>query len=259
MFSGIVTCFNSMPHIEECLASMRWVDELIVVDSFSTDGTAEAARRLADRFFQREYVSESGQRNWAIEQASRDWIVMIDSDEVMPEALREEIRAAAAHPRYTRYKVYRRGIFLGREMKHGGWNRDKNNILFRKDIYRFDGAEVHSRLVPDRPFGILKNRLLHYTHRSIDEFIAKSNRYAAQVARAYFRRGRRGTAARMFFHSVFNFSRNYIFRLGFLDGERGLISAVLSSSYVAEKYARLWDLSRKAGRGHGAGRDRPDR
>ena len=243
--SGIVTCFNSMPYIRDCLNSIRWADELIVVDSFSTDGTADLARGIADRFFQREYVSESGQRNWAIDRAAHDWIVMIDSDEVMPETLRDEIRFTVAQPRFTRYKVFRRGIFLGREMKHGGWNRDKNNILFRRDIYRFDGAEVHSRLIPDREFGVLKNRLVHYTHRSVDEFIRKSNRYAGQVARGYLRRGKRGTAARMFFHSVFNFTRNYVFRLGFLDGERGLISAVLSSCYVAEKYARLWDLTRE--------------
>jgi len=242
--SGIVTCFDNMPHIEACLESMRWVDELIVVDSFSTDGTAELARKIADRVFQREYTSESGQRNWAVERASHPWIVLIDSDEVIPTPLREEIRATLRNPRYNRYKVFRRGIFLGREMKHGGWNRDKNNLLFRQDRYRFDGAEVHSRLLPEDKYGLFQNRLDHYTHRSIDEFVVKSNRYATLVARRYYQRGKRGTAAKIFSHCAFNFIRNYFFRLGFLDGARGLVSAVLSSGYVAEKYAKLWELEK---------------
>ncbi|HOO76553.1 MAG TPA: glycosyltransferase family 2 protein [bacterium] len=250
--SAIVTCCDNMPYIESCLRSLCWADELIVVDSGSRDRTDEVARRYAHRFFRREYTSESEQRNWAIDQATHAWIVIIDSDEVMPEALRDELLETVRDPLYGRYFVFRRGIFLGREMRYGGWNRDLNNILFRKDRYRFDGARVHARLVPEEPAGVLKNRLIHYTHRSIDEFVRKSSRYAALQAEAYAR-GRRGAAAaRIAANPVFNFLKNYVFRRGFLDGAHGLISAVLSSCYVAEKYARLWELENSTRRFPGA-------
>ena len=241
--SAIITCFNREDEIEQCLESVRWVDELIVVDSFSTDRTIELARKYADKFLQHEYLSAAAQRNWAIPQAAHPWILIIDSDEVMPPELGEEIRRELEKPRYGRYRVYRRGFFLGVEMKHGGWNRDTNNIVFRQDRYRFNDDEVHPLLLPEDDYGIFRNRLIHYTHRSIDEFVRKANIYATWAALKYYRQGKKGAAAKIFFHSAYNFLRNYIFRRGFLDGDRGLISAVLSSCYVAEKYAKLWELT----------------
>ncbi len=242
--SGIVTCFNKENEIEQCLRSVRWVDELIVVDSFSTDRTAERAKKYADVFLEHEYLSAAAQRNWTIPHATHPWILIIDSDEVMPVELRDEIIRELKNPRYGRYRVFRRCFFLGREMKHGGWQRDQNNILFQKDIYHFSDDEVHPILLPDDKPGLFSNRLLHYTHHSIDEFVVKANKYATWSARKYLRHGRKGAAVNILFHPVFNFCKNYIFRLGFLDGVHGLISAVLSSCYVAQKYARLWDLAR---------------
>lgn len=246
--SGLITCCNNMPYIKNCLESMSWVDELVVVDSFSTDRTPEIAREYADKFFQREYDSESRQRNWALERVSHRWVVIIDSDEVMPEALRDEILDLLRQPVYGRYKVFRRNIFLGKAMKHGGWGRDTNNILFQKDRYKFNDAAAHSHLVPEGDYGLLHNRLLHFTHRSIDEFIVKANRYATSMAMDYYRKGRKGAAAKIFFHPFYNFIKVYLFRLGFLDGARGLISAALSSAYVAEKYAKLWELEQRQGK-----------
>lgn len=242
--TAIVTCQDREAEIEACLKSVRWADELIVVDSGSTDRTLERARKFADRILVHEYQSAAAQRNWAIPQASHPWILIIDSDEVMPDGLRDEIKKELAEPRFGCYRVFRRGIFLGREMKHGGWASDQNNILFRRADYRFSDDEVHPVLIPAARPGIFRNRLDHYTHRSIDEFIVKSHRYAVWGARKYYRRGRKGRAASILLHPLFNFCRNYVFRLGFLDGAQGLISAVLSSCYVAEKYARLWDLTR---------------
>jgi len=214
-----------------------------VVDSFSADRTVELAKPYADKFFQRGYLTDANQKNWAFEQASHPWIAIIDSDEIIPKPLRDEIREILKNPRYGYYQVYRRGIFLGKEMKHGGWNRDKNYILFRKDRYRFNEDEVHAKLIPEEEFGIFNSRLIHFTHRSIDEFVVKSNSYATHSAKKYFRKGRKGTTAKIFFHPLFTFLKVYIFRLGFLDGARGMISATLSSAYVAEKYAKLWELT----------------
>lgn len=242
--TGIVTCFNRENEIEQCLESISWVDELIVVDSFSTDRTVELAKKYADVFLEHEYLSAAAQRNWTIPRASHPWILIIDSDEVMPEELRDEIQEELKNPLFERYRVFRRGIFLGRKMKHGGWQRDQNNILFRKDKYHFSDDEVHPVLLPEDKPGIFENRLIHYTHRSIDEFITKANKYSTWSARKYLRRGNKGSVSNIFFHPVFNFCKNYIFRLGFLDGAQGLISAVLSSCYVAEKYAKLWELGR---------------
>ncbi len=240
--SGVVVCYNNMPYIKNCLESMTWVDELIVVDSFSDDGTEKLGEEYADRFIQHEYISAGNQKNFAFSQASHPWVAVIDSDEIMPAPLRDEIRRTLQDPQYGYYQVYRRGIFLGKEMKHGGWNRDKNYLLIRPDRYRFNEDEVHERLIPENDFGIFKNRLIHYTHRSLDEFVRKSNNYATRSARKYHRAGKKGTPSKIFFHPFYNFLKVYLFRFGFLDGVRGLISAALSSAYVAEKYAKLWEL-----------------
>ncbi len=247
--TGIVTCFNREDEIEQCLQSVRWVDELIVVDSFSTDRTVERAKPFADIFYQHAYITATDQRSRAISRASHPWILIIDSDEVIPDELRDEIIQELKNPSYGKYRVFRRGFFLGEEMKHGGWQRDQNNILFRKDTYYFSDDEVHPVLLPDDTPGIFKNRLLHYTLPTLDEFVDNARRYATLGARKYLRKGRKGIAANIFFHPLFNFCKNYIFRLGFLDGSRGLISAVLSSCYVAQKHARLWELvNRKQGK-----------
>jgi glycosyltransferase involved in cell wall biosynthesis len=243
--SGVVVCYNNMPYIRNCLESMAWVDELIVVDSFSTDGTEELGRQYADKFIQRKYLSDSDQKNFAFRQASHPWVAVIDSDEVMPEALRDEVRRTLEDPRFGCYLVYRRGIFLGRELKHGGWNRDKNYLLLRPDRYRFNEDPVHQKLIPQDRFGIFKNRLIHYAIRSVDEFVRKSNNYATRSAAKYARMGRKGSGSKIFFHPLYNFLKVYLFRLGFLDGTRGLISAALSSAHVAEKYAKLWELEHR--------------
>ncbi|MDP8214015.1 MAG: glycosyltransferase family 2 protein [Candidatus Euphemobacter frigidus] len=243
--SGVVTCFNRENEIERCLQSIRWVDELIVIDSFSTDRTVELAKPYADIFLQHEYISDTSQRHRAISHASHPWILIIDSDEVMPKELCDEIREELKNPRYGRYRVFRRGFFLGREMKHGGWNRDQNNILFLKDTYRFSDVEIHPILLPDDRAGVFKHRLDHYTLHTIDEFIVNSRKYATQGAQRYLRQGRKGHASNILLHPLFNFFKNYILRIGFLDGAHGLISAVLSSCYVAQKHAKLWELKRQ--------------
>ncbi len=243
--SGVVVCYNNMPYIRNCLESMTWVDELIVVDSFSTDGTAELGRKYADKLIQRKYLSDGDQKNFAFRQAAHPWVAVIDSDEVMPAALRDEIRRTLTDPVFDCYLVYRRGILLGREMKHGGWNRDKNYLLLRPDRYRFNEDPVHQKLIPAEKFGVLKNRLIHYTIRSVDEFVRNSNNYATRSAQKYARQGKKGSGIKIFIHPFYNFLKVYLFRLGFLDGTRGLISAVLSSAYVAEKYAKLWEMEHR--------------
>ncbi len=243
--SAIVICNNREKEIGPCLKSLRFADEVVVVDSFSTDGTPAVARALADRFYQRTFRFHGNQKNWAIERTSHPWIVAIDSDEVVPDDLRDEILRTLESPAADIYRVYRRNFLFGREMKHAAWRTDTVAILFRKDRYRFLTAALHSDLVPPGKPAYLKSRLIHHPHRSIDEFVRKSSSYAAGTALKYFREGQRGAAVRMFLHPCFNFLKNYVFRRGFLDGAPGLISAVLSSGYVAEKYARLWELEQR--------------
>ncbi len=240
--SAIVICNNREDEIGPCLRSLRWVDELIVVDSYSTDRTPEVARSEADAFYQHPYTFPGNQKNWAIERTSHPWIVAIDSDEMVPEELRDEIIRTLACPRSDCYRVYRKNFLFGREMKHAGWKTDTVAILFRKDRYRFLADAPHSDIVPAGEPVLLKSRLIHYPHRSIDEFVKKSSSYAAGTALKYFREGRRGTAFKILLHPGFNFLKNYLLRRGFLDGAPGLISAILSTGYVAEKYARLWEL-----------------
>ncbi|MFH1038952.1 MAG: glycosyltransferase family 2 protein [PVC group bacterium] len=258
--SAIVVCYNRETEIGPCLRSLRFADEVVAVDSFSTDGTAEIARRFANACYQHPYTFPGNQKNWAIDRTSHPWIVAIDSDEIIPGELQDEILRELQCPRFDNYRVYRRNYLFGREMKHAAWKTDTVAILFRKDRYRFLADAPHSDVVPRGSHGFLKARLIHHPHQSIDEFVAKSSSYAAGTARKYFREGRRGTALKMFLHPGFNFLKNYILRGGFRDGAPGLISAVLSTGYVAEKYARLWELGQTEGKGwNGPGSDRrPD-
>ncbi len=247
--SAIVVCYNREHEIGPCLRSLRWADEVVVVDSFSTDNTPAVARKYADRFYQRPYRFPGNQKNWAIDQTSHPWIVAIDSDEIVPEELRDEILRTLQSPRFDNFRAYRKNYLFGREMKHGGWRTDTVAILFRKDRYRFLADAPHADVIPPGRHGLFRTRLIHYPHRSIDEFVLKSSNYASGTARKYFRAGRRGTAMKAFLHPCGNFLKNYLLRGGFLDGAPGLISAVLSSGYVAEKYARLWELEQTRGEG----------
>lgn len=253
--SIIVPTFNEEENIEECLRSVAWADEVIVVDSFSTDRTLEIARRHAHRILQREYVNSASQKNWAIPQAAHRWVMVVDADERVTPELREEIRALlAGAPEHSGYVIRRVNHFLGRRIRFGGWARDRVLRLWDRSRGRYQEKEVHADVEVDGSTGELRHPLHHITFRSWDSYLHKIDRYTSWGADEYLKKGRQATLLDLIVRPPARFVKRYILQLGFLDGVPGLMITGIDTWVVFVKYARLWERTRYPRDGRDAGR-----
>lgn len=246
--TGIVPAFNEEQNLRECLESLSWVDELIVVDSFSTDSTADIAREFTDNVLQHEYKYSTAQKNWVIPRAAHEWIILLDADERCTPELRDEIESVLSDekdPEHGAYWIYRRNFFLGKEIKHCRWNKDKVIRLFKRDDYRYEDLEVHGEIQPQDNIGILKSRIVHCSYRTVDDYLLKLCRYTPWGAQKNRRQGIRGTFFHILFRPAWEFFRRYILYLGILDGLHGLILCLTSSASVMFRFIKLWELDRK--------------
>jgi glycosyltransferase involved in cell wall biosynthesis len=246
----VIAARNAAAHIGPCVASVAgWADEVLVVENDSTDDTVLLASVEGATVFSHPFATIGGQRNAAIARARHDWILVLDADERCTAQLSAEVArvvgtAAPAAP--EAYRVRRRNFFLGREIRHGGWERDRPVRLFRRHL-RYDPRPVHEHVVlaaGGAGAGELAAPMLHYTYASLDEYFEKFGRYSAWWAQQSFERGRRASAAAVLLKPPARFVSMYLLRLGFLDGTHGLVLAVLAAMSVAAKYARLWGLGR---------------
>lgn len=241
----IPTC-NEERNLPACLESVRWADEILVVDSFSTDGTLEICRGYGARVLQHPYENSAAQKNWAIPQARHEWILVVDADERVTPELRSEVEAVVSGQDRGRpgFWVRRRNFFLGREIRHCGWQRDRVLRLFRRDRGRYEDRRVHAEVdLPDA--GILRGTLIHKSYRTLGDYLVKADRYATWGARDLLDAGRGAGPASILGHSWFRFLKMYVLEGGFLDGPHGLVLSVLGSFTVFLKYAKLWELSRR--------------
>ncbi len=239
----LVPTFNEEEMLRACLESVKWADELFVVDSFSTDRTLEIAAEFGARTIQHEYVNSATQKNWAIPQAKNEWILVIDSDERATPALIEEVKALmAAGPDADAYRIPRRSFFFGREIRHCGWESDKVTRLFRRDA-RYLDREVHADIdVSGMKLGEVSGIFEHHTVRSFDQYFEKFGRYTTWAANDLRKRGRRAGLLSLTARPAARFFKMYILRLGFLDGLHGLVLCWLATMSVFMKYARLWSM-----------------
>jgi glycosyltransferase involved in cell wall biosynthesis len=254
----LIPCKNEALNIGPCIESARGLaDEILVADSLSTDNTLELVRQLGGcRVIQREFVDYSNFKNWAIPQASHPWIMLLDADERLTEPLAAEIREMLARddPALDAYNVRRDNLFLGSRIRHCGWNRSRITRLFRRDRCRYGAARVHEELhVPRERIGALQGKLLHYTCRSLSQWIEKHNRYALLWAEDRHAAGRRTSWLGILFRPPLRFLQLYVLRGGFLDGVAGLIVCSSNAFYTFLKYAMLWQLG-TAGRVNDDGR-----
>jgi glycosyltransferase involved in cell wall biosynthesis len=240
--SVIITTYNEEVNIAECIESALWADEILVVDSFSTDRTVEEAQRFPVRLLQREYYGSAAQKNWAIDRVSHEWVLIIDADErVTPELAAEILRLLAAAPAVDGYFIRRENVFVDRVMRHSGWSTDKVIRLFRRDKGRYPNRRVHADLAIDGPTPLLDHPFLHYTFRSFDQYFDKFLNYAEWGAAQAFREGRRVGVLEITGRPLWRFFRTYVVQLGFLDGLHGLVLCSLQAFGVFLKYARLWE------------------
>lgn len=229
--------------IDACLQSLAWADEIVVVDSGSTDRTVEIARKYTEKVFHHAWPGYAAQKNWAIDQASHRWILSVDADERVPKALQEEIKQAlGASAPFAGYLIPRKNFFLGRWIRHGGWSPDHVLRLFKRESGRFGERKVHESVRITGPVGTLESPLEHYTYRSMEDYFDRMDRYSTLAAEEMFQQGKRANGIDLFLRPWATFIKMVFLRQGFRDGIDGLLLGRLYSVYTFSKYAKLYKM-----------------
>jgi glycosyltransferase involved in cell wall biosynthesis len=243
--SVIVITKNEEANIAACLESVRWADEIIVVDSQSTDKTIEVAKKYTTKIFIMEWKGYSVAKNYAIEHAINKWIFSIDADERVTPELAEEIQNIVNNQanNSNAYEVGRKAYFLGKWIRHCGWYPSYVVRLFRSSTGRYNESRVHEKFEVSGKIGRLKHDLTHLTDTNLHHYFSKFNTYTSLAAQDLSDKTRRFAITDIIFKPMFTFLKMYVFRLGFLDGIHGFILCSLSALYVFTKYAKLWEIS----------------
>ncbi len=244
--TALVICKNEAENIGQCLESLSFADEIVVVDSGSTDNTVEIAGNYNVNLFVTEWKGYAGTKQYGLERAQGEWILWLDADERVTPELALEIKNAItdASAEQAAFKIPRRAYFLGRWIKHSGWYPGYVVRLFRKEKCRFGNELVHEQLIVNGSVAVLKNHIDHYTDTSIKHYFDKFNRYTSLAAEDLAKRGKKASLFTMTVRSMHMFFKMYFVKAGFLDGVQGLLLAFFSSFYVFVKYAKLWEISR---------------
>lgn len=242
--TAIIPCRNESHNIEAVIRSVLWCDEILVVDSFSTDDTVSKAEKFNCRIIQREYNNSASQKNWAIPQASNEWILLVDADERVNGLLKDEIQGILAQEdiQHEAYWIRRRNYFLGRRIRFSGWQGDKVIRLFKRDTCRYEEKHVHAEIIFNGQAGILKHKLIHNTYKNIHHYLEKWDRYSTWSAQDAAEKNVRPTLYHFAVKPSFRFFKHYIIDLGFLDGIPGLIICALASGGVFMRYVKLYDM-----------------
>lgn len=245
--TAVVITKNEEAVIGRCLDSVAWTDEVIVMDSGSTDRTVEICRARGAQVHHADWQGPATQRNRGIERARGEWILALDADEWVTPELRAEIeRTVAAASGTVLYRVPRLSSYCGRYMRHGGWWPDYVSRLFRRGAARFEGGIVHDHLVCDGPVARLRNHLMHEPFKDLAKVLEKMNAYSTWGAQRLHEEGKRSGLARAIGHGAWTFFRTYVLRAGFLDGREGLMLAISNAEGTYYKYVKLMLLARNA-------------
>jgi len=242
--SVAMIALNEAENLPRTLASVAWANEVVVVDSGSTDGTQEIARRAGARVIEEPWKGFAGQKNSAIGHATGDWVLSLDADEEVGPELAAEIRGLlAGEPEFGAYRVRRLNHFMGRALRHGGYWPDPKLRLFRRGAAWFPERAVHESMAAEGAVGELKGHLVHRCYPTLEEYIEHMNRYSSVAAAGLAAKGRTsGSLGAFLWNAVANpaatFAYNYFFRLGFMDGREGLVQHLNHSVYVHWKYVK---------------------
>lgn len=241
--TAIIPTGNEEHNIEEVIQSVSFADEIMVVDSFSTDKTVEKAKKHTNFIIQREYENSASQKNWAIPQANHDWILLVDADErVTPELKEEVLKIINSDPEEVGFWIYRSNDFMGKRIQYSDWQGDKVIRLFRKSKSKYENKQVHAEVICDGKVGYLKNKLLHNTYHGFDKYMDKLNRYAWWQAKDLHKKGKKPSLFHFVFKPFYRFFKQYILKGGFRDGVPGLVIATLGGYAVFTRYVKLWLL-----------------
>lgn len=236
--SVIVITKNEAANIRACLESVAWADEIIVVDSGSTDDTVAICREFGAQVHVHDWPGFGPQKNRALDYATRDWVFSIDADERVTPELHAEIEAAMHSAQADGYEIPRLSSFCGRYIRHSGWQPDYVLRLFRRDAGRFSDDLVHERVIVQGNTGRLKHSLLHESFRDLEQVLAKMNHYSSASAKMMQQRARGASLTQAVLHGLWAFIRAYFLRAGFLDGREGFMLAVATAEGSYYRYAK---------------------
>ncbi|MGB7395166.1 MAG: glycosyltransferase family 2 protein [Pricia sp.] len=236
--SAVIITYNEIGYIERCIASVSFADEIIVVDSYSSDGTYEyLCAHPKVTVFQHPFQDFTKQKTFAMKQASNDWVLFLDADEVVSYNLGQEILETVQEPLHVAYWFYRKFMFKSSHLRFSGWQTDKNYRLFQKSKVKFcQDRRVHECLEIDGSSGILKERLIHRSYKDFEDYKAKMVHYGQLKALQYHEKGKSVNALKLMAAPFWKFFYNYTVRLGILDGKKGLIICYLNALSDLERY-----------------------
>jgi hypothetical protein len=250
LLSVAIVTLNEEHNIPRTLASAQWADEIIVVDSGSTDRTVEIARSYSAKVIARPWPGFAAQKNFAIAQCTSAWVLTLDADEELTPELQQEIRALiATQPPVDAFYLRRRNLFLNRWIKHGGFYPDAKLRLFRRGTAQFEDRPVHETIAHTGPTATLQGDLIHHAYPTLATYIEHMDRYSTLGAEILITKGRTSASPLAFLANIWlipqlTFQWNYIVRLGFLDGREGLLLHLYHAVYTSWKYAKAWEKSR---------------
>jgi glycosyltransferase involved in cell wall biosynthesis len=248
--SAVIICLNAARQIEAALQSVAFADEIVVVDSGSRDETVEIARRYATRVLHQEWLGFGPQKQFAVSQASHDWVLCIDADERVSDELRASIEQTLAAPVHKAYRMPRCNRFMGRWLRHGEGYPDWNLRLFHRGYARWGNDPIHEKVETDVEIGALKGDLLHESGEDIPTYLEKQNRYTTLQAAQLYSSGKTVGVGKLVLSPLLRFFKFYFWRLGFLDGIPGLVHIIIGCCNSFTKYAKLIALTRAARRDH---------
>ena len=247
-----IITLNESPHIAAAIDSAAWADEILVVDSGSTDDTVSIATAKGVRVMSRTWPGYVDQKNYAASVASHDWIFSLDADERVTPALAAEVRAIVdGHPAEPAFRVPRVTFHLGRWVRTTDFYPDYQTRLYDRRAARWQGKYVHESVAADGPVGQLKQELQHYSYRDLSDHLDRINQYGTLAARQMYESGRRASPIDLLLHPPAAFLRNYVLRGGFADGMAGLTISLVNAYSVLLKFAKLWELQQPEGRPEG--------
>ena len=240
--SAYIIAFNEVEKIRECINSILWVDEIIVADSHSTDGTTEIAKELGAKVVHIEFNGYGDLRNQAISHCTGEWIFSLDSDERCTEKVRDEILTLIKNASLDIYRVPRKNFFMGRWIKYSGWYPNfRQPQLFRNGKMSYDLKPVHEGFIShsDKEIGVINNIIWQFPFKNTEEVIYKANRYSTLGVRKLQDKGITGSVLKAFLHGLWAFIKHYIFKLGFLDGGPGFVIAIGNFEGTFYRYIKL--------------------
>jgi len=242
--SATIITKNEEKNIDRCLFSLDWVDEIVVVDSGSTDKTLEICKKYGCKIFQTEWMGFGKTKQLAVDKTSNNWVLSIDADEYISKELKKRLINFDVN-NCLGYKIKRSSFYLNRKIKYSGWQSDFPIRLFNKEYGGFNQKEVHESIEVRGLVCKIKHEILHYPFPSITAHVNKINLYTELGAQELFKKNKKTTIIYAFISGISKFIKMYFIKFGFLDGKEGLILAILSGYYSMLKYLKLWSLYKK--------------